>query len=174
MPATAVVRELSGAGPTPTVITAARFKTADDAVVDATNPVPIPVAGVNRSFWKCHELRFTGAFTTITNVAIFSDGGGFAGVTTFIADETIAPAAYQQASGVVGVNGDEMVAFHGGVTAKTDLFSFTTGAPKTVDAGPIAGPPVSSRHVVLQVDVPTTASQGDLPDETLTWRYDEI
>ena len=174
MPATAVVRELNGAGPTPTTLIAARFKTADDPVVDFTNPIPIPAAGTNRSFWKSHELRFSGVFGSISNVVIFSDGGGFIGVTTFVGDETITPAAYQQASGTVGVDGDEIVATHGGITAKTDLFNFTTGAPKTVDAGPIVASPSSSNHVVLQMDVPSTVSQGDLADETLTWRYDEI
>lgn len=174
MPATAVVRELNGAGPTPTAVTAARFKTADDPIVDSNNPIPVPVAGTHRSFWKSHELRFTGTFTSITNVVIFADGGGFIDVTTFAGDETIAPAGYQQASGVVGVNGDEIVAIHGGITAKTDLFSFITGAPKAVDAGPISGPPVSSRHVVLQMDVPSSAAQGDLGEEVITWRYDEI
>ena len=174
MPATAVVRELNGPVPTATVIAAARLKTADDAVVDFNDPIPIPAAGTNRSFWKSHELRFTGTFSQITNVNIFSDGGGFLGVTTFIADETITPAAYQQASGTVGVNGDEIVAIHAGITAKTDLSSFVTGARKVVDAGPIIPPPVSSRHVVLQMDVPSSAAQGDLADETLTWVYDEI
>ena len=84
MPATAVVRELNGPGPTPTTITAARFKTADDPVVDFNDPIPVPAAGTNRSFWKSHELRFTGTFSEITNVRIFSDGGGFIGVTTFV------------------------------------------------------------------------------------------
>lgn len=174
MPATASIRELNGAVPTATVITAARFRTDDDPVVDAVNPIVVPGAGTNRSFWKSHELRFGGSFSLIDNVRLFTDGGAFPDVTVFAGDQVLAPGAYQQASGVVGDTGDEMVATHAGIAAKTDVFTFIDGAAKLVDAGPIVGPPVSSNHVVLQMDVPATATPQDLPDETFTWTYDEI
>lgn len=174
MPATASIRELNGPVPAATVITAARFRTDDDPLVDADNPIVVPGVGTNRSFWKSHELRFGGSFANITNVRLFTDGGAFPGVTLFAGDQVLAPAAYQQASGVVGDTGDEMVATHAGILAKTDVFTFLAAASKLVDAGPIVGPPVSSNHVVLQMDVPATATPQDLPDETLTWQFDEI
>jgi hypothetical protein len=174
MPATATIRELNGPVPTATVITAARFRTDDDPLLDAVNPIVVPGAGTNRSFWKSHELRFGGTFANITNVRLFTDGGAFPDVTVFAGDQVLAPGAYQQASGVVGDTGDEMVATHAGILAKTDVFTFLAAASKLVDAGPIVGPPVSSNHVVMQMDVPAAATPQDLPDETFTWTYDEI
>jgi len=156
------------------IVTAAKFCTDDVYNPGTTNPIPIPAAGTKRSFWKSHCLNFGGTFTEITNVKIYTDEGGFGtGITTNIGNETIAEASYVEATGSVGDDGDEMVASHGGITGKVDLFGYGSAAPKDVDAGPISAPG-RCKHVVLQMDVADTASPGELSPETITWQYDEV
>lgn len=176
MAATVDVREINGAAAgTPTVVTAAKFCTADDPNPGTTNPIPIVTGQTKRSYWKSHELYLSGTYTQITTIKIYTDGGGFGtGITTYIGDETLVAGSYQQATGTPGDTGDEMVATHAGITAKTDLFTFVVGAPKTVDAGPYSTPPERTKHVVLQMDVADTASPGEKTPETVTWQYDEV
>lgn len=169
------VRELNGAGGTPTIVTAAKFCTADDPAPGTTNPIPIVVGQTKRSYWKSHELYLSGTYTQISNIKIYTDGGGFGtGITVYVGNETLASAAYQQASGTPGDTGAEMVATHAGITAKTDFFTYTSGAPKAVDAGPYSTPPERTKHIVLQMDVADTASPGEKTAETITWVYDEV
>ena len=181
MAATVDVREGNGAGPTWTVVTAAKFCTDDDYNPGSNNPIPIPAAGTNYSYWKSHELYLSGTYTSISNIKIYTDGalGWGAGVTCQIAVKTgdygVPPASYDQASGTPGDTGDEVVATHTwGFTGKTDLFTFTSGAPCDVDAGPYSTPPEQTDHVVLQLDVTTTATPGEKTPETIWWRYDEV
>ena len=177
--ATPVPTDTSALGP-PNI----RFKTADDSVIDANNPIPIPTSGTNRSFWKSIFLQATGGtFTQIDNVKFFTDGTGFpTGITVFVGDETPtknsgSTAGYDQATGTVGTNGNELTT-HSFITAKTDAFSFTSGSPKTVtisEAGAIINASgETTNYVVAQMDVADTASPGDLADETWTFQYDEI
>ena len=102
--ATPVETDTSALGP-PNI----RFKTADDAVIDANNPIPIPAGGDNRSFWKHIFLQATGGtFTQIDNVQFYTDGTGFGtGITVQIGNETPtknsgSTAGYDQATGTVG------------------------------------------------------------------------
>ena len=178
------------ATPVPTDTTALgppniRFKTADDSTIDANNPIPIPASGTKRSFWKHIFLEVTaGTFTQIDNVKFFTDGTGFGtGITVFIGDETPtknsgSTAGYDQATGTVGDDGDELTT-HVNITAKTEAFgNFTSGTPKTVsisEAGAIINAiGESTNYVIAQMDVASTAGPGDLPNETWTFQYDEI
>ena len=166
-----------------------RFKTADNATIDTLNPIPIPAAGTNRSFWKQIYIEVTGGtFTQIDNVKFYTDGTGFGtGITTYVGDElpthnSGSDAGYEVATGTVGTTGDELVANHGGITGKTDAFSYTSGSPKSPgnsltisETGNIINATgESTNYWVFQMDVGTTASPGDLPDETWTFQYDEI
>ncbi|GAJ06578.1 unnamed protein product, partial [marine sediment metagenome] len=127
-----------------------------------TFPIPIPAADTKYSFWKSHCLNFGGEFTEITNIKIYTDGGGFGtGITCNVGDETIDAADYVEATGTDGDTGTEMVAGHGGITGKADLFTYDVDTPKDVDAGPITEVG-QSKHVVLQLDVINTASLGEL------------
>ena len=177
--ATPVPTDTSGLGP-PNI----RFKTADDAVIDANNPIPIPAGADNRSFWKHIFLQATGGtFTQIDNVQFYTDGTGFGtGITVNVGNETptknsASTAGYDQATGTVGTTGDELTT-HSIVTAKTDAFSFTSGTPKAVsisEAGAIIDASgETTNYIVCQMDVANTASPGDLADETWTFQYDEI
>jgi len=151
-----------------------RLKTADDATIDDANPIPIPTSGTNRSYWKTLTLwAETSPTGTINNIKFYTDGGGFGtGITTYVGDET--SSTYDQATGTEGTTGDEMVANHSEITAKTDAFTYTSGVPKDV-SGSITNPDTGriSDYIVLQMDVGASASPGNLSDETFTIRYDE-
>jgi len=177
--ATPIDTDTSGLGP-PNI----RFKTADDAVIDANNPIPIPTSGTNRSFWKTKFLEATGGtFTQIDNVQFFTDGTGFGtGITTNVGDQTpthnsASTAGYDQATGTIGTTGDELTT-HTNISTKTDAFTFTSGSPKSISISEsgavIDAVGESTDYLVSQMDVTTTASPGDLADETWTFQYDEI
>ncbi len=162
-----------------------RFKTADDSTIDANDLIPIPGAGTNYSFWKHLYMRVTGGtFTQINNVKFFTDGTNFGtGIVTSVGDElpvnnSGSQAGYVVATGTVGTTGTEMVAGHAGITGKTDAFSFTSGAPKTITISEAGGILDASGertdYLVAQMAVDNTASPGDLADETWTFQYDEI
>jgi hypothetical protein len=176
MAATVDVRELNGSGPTPSVVTAAKFCTADNNNPGTSNPIPIVAATTKYSYWKSHELYFTGSFTSITNIDIYCDGDMFdTGCEVYIGDTTLASGSYEQATGTPGDTGNEMVANHTGISARTNLETYTSGSRKTVDAGPITSAGTSSKHVVLQCEVDgDTASPGEKGPETITWQYDEV
>ena len=163
-----------------------RFKTADDATIDSNNPIPIPTAGTKYSYWKQVYLYCdTAPSTKVDNIKFYTDGGGFGtGITLKVGDEfptknSGSDAGYEVATGTPGDTGDEMVAAHAGLTGSTDAFSFTSGSP-------LSGPSISeatsqidaigetTNYLALQMEVGTTASPGDLANETLTFQYDEI
>lgn len=175
MAATADVQECNGADTgTWTTVTNARFCTKDVYNPGTTFPVPIPSDGPNYSYWKSHCLSFGGSFTQITNIKIYTDGTDFGtGITTNVGNETIAEGAYVQATGTEGETGTEMVTGHSGITGKTGFFTFDVDSKKDVDAGPIEAPG-RCKHIVLQLDVASSATQGVLSPETITWVYDEI
>ncbi len=162
-----------------------RFKTADDPTIDANNPIPIPAAGTKRSFWKHIFLKATaGPFTQIDNVKFFTDGTGFGtGITVFAGDETpirtsVSTAGYDQATGSVGDDGDELTT-HTNITAKTEVFgNFISATPKSITIGE-AGAVIdaigeTTNYLICQMDVASTAGPGDLPNEVWTFQYDEI
>ena len=155
-----------------------RLHTADDNAQDLTNPIPI--AGVlKRSYWANVRLEFSGTFSQIDNIRHFCDGTiGFTHGTLGALQINSTPggvttAQYDQATGTPGDTGDELVATHTTVSAKTDIENHTSGAPLTVDAGPYSSADVSN-HVCLQEDVDTDATLGLQTAETLTFRVDEI
>ena len=67
-----------------------KFKTADDATIDNNNPISVPDAGTNYSYWKQIYLKCTVAPSTqIDNVKWYTDGGGFGtGITIKAGTET--------------------------------------------------------------------------------------
>jgi len=166
-----------------------RFKTNDNATIDAIDPIPIPATGSNFSYFKQIYIEVTaGTFTQINNVQFYTDGSNFGtGITTSIADQlpahtSVSDAGYEVATGTPGTTGDEMITVHAGITTETDAFSFTsacTFAPGDSTAIGEAGNIInaigeSTNYWVVQMEVASTASPGDLADETWTFQYDEI
>jgi hypothetical protein len=174
MAATATVQEGNGAGPTYTDITTARFATMDSYNPGTSNPIPVPTAGTNYSYVKTFRLKFTGTYTQITNVNIYTDGAGFGtGLTVNIGDQV--GQAYATATGTQGTTGTAMLTLYSGViTSKTDIFTYTSASQKVVDTTTITGNPAYGKVFMCQMEVGTTASAGTLSAETWTWQYDEI
>ena len=162
-----------------------RFKTNDDATIDQVNPIPIPAAGTKYSYWKQLYLKCaTAPSTKVDNVRFYTDGAGFGtGITVKVGDQlpaktSISDAGYEIATGTPGDTGDEMVAAHAGLTTSSDVFTKTSGSPLSVTIGEASSQidaiGETTNYVVLQMEVGTTASPGDLAEETFTWQYDEI
>jgi hypothetical protein len=180
----------TGAGPTDTDVTALgppniRMKTNDNATIDVIDPLPIPGAGTIRSYWKHMFLKaFTAPAVQIDNVKWYMDGTLFvSGVTLQVGNQTPtknsgSSAGYDQATGTPGADGDELVANHANITTKANANTKTSGAPLSVsisEAGSIIDAINElTDYVVVQMDVDSTPSPGDLADETVTFEYDEI
>ena len=166
-------------------LTNLRFKTADDNTQDTNNPIPIVSGQTKHSYWRHIYLHCTTAPTTkVDNLKFYTDGGGFGtGITLYAGDQfpthnSGASTGYELATGTPGDTGDELVANHTGISAKSDAFGYTSGSP-------LSGPSISesgsiidgigdgSDYVMLQLTVGDTASPGTLSAETLTIQYDE-
>ena len=178
MAAVYTVERGTGAGPAWATVTNVRLHTDDTNNQDLTNPVPI-AGSLKRSYWANIRLEFSGAFSQIDNIRHFCDGSidwtyGTSGALQVNSTPAgIIDANYDQATGTPGDSGDELVANHANVSAKTDIENHTSGAPLSVDAGPYSSAG-NSNHVAVQEDVDTDATQGLHTAEQLTWRTNEI
>lgn len=144
-----------------------RFKDADDATVDANDPLQVPVAGSIYSYTK--KLRAymeAPPDVQISNFRWYSDGeNGFGtgiGVTVKNLGVTWGANFKTQQSG------------------GSDLFGYDSGSPLDGD-GTDTGPFVPDDDgsyigdlIELQMSVASTASNGSLSAETLTLAYDGI
>jgi hypothetical protein len=161
-----------------------RLKTADDATIDLNNPIPIPDAGTNYSYWKHIYLKCaTAPDTQVDNVKFYADGTGFGtGITLNIGDElptknSGADTGYNVATGTEGTSGDVMTE-HSEITGVTNAFDYTSASPKSIsisESGNIIDAiGETTNYIVLQMAVADNASSGDLSNETMTFQYDEI
>lgn len=172
-----VTKEYNGAGPTATTITHLKHRAADTYVNDATNPVPKPVA-TGCAFWKTMGLYADAGADIYSDIKIY--GGGdptWTGATLYIGDET--SDVYDQATGTVDGSGDEIVAEHSEVTAKTSFFAtYTSMNMKAVgliggvaSLGPLGSPQRISKYVFMQLTVTSSVVAGSLANGTIYWRY---
>ena len=163
MAATVQLVEKNGAGGTQTDKTSGniRFKNADNATVDTSNPMVKPGAGVDYSFEKW--LRFNvsgGTYTEITNIKAYMDGANGLGTdVTLYAKAVTSYATPAEATATAGY---------------TNAFSYTSGSPLTLGAGPYTSTGEKADHLVMMLTVGTTASGGITPSETLTIAWDEV
>lgn len=162
MAATVTIVEKNGAGGTPTDKTSGtvRFKNADNSTVDLLNPMVKPDSGSDWSFEKWLRLNFAGSYTQATNLRCYSDGSS--GLGTGINVWAKATTAYATpAEGTAS-------------TGYANLFTYTSGAPLSLGAGPFTGVGEKGDHAVLLCEVQATAVGGLTPSETLTFAWDEI
>lgn len=163
MAATVQIIEKNGAGGTPTDKTSGqiRFKNADNATVDTANPMVKPGAGTDYSFEKWLRLNVTGGtYTEITNIKAYMDGANGLGTgVTLYAKAVASYATPAEATGTAGY---------------TDAFTYTSGSPLSLGAGPYTSTGEKGDHLVMMMAVGTTASGGITSSETLTISYDEI
>lgn len=178
MAATVTIRRWTGAGPTKTDITSINTRAnAEDAhsTAGTTNPIQVPAAGSNYSYWVSTQLSVDVTPSgTINNIKWYTDGAnGFGTGVTCIMNTA---SAYVQASGTAGTTGIELTTGnHASLAgAPSDAFSFTSGSPKSV-TGTMTNPTTGDlgHQVVYQIVVGTTAGPGAVAPETFTFRFDE-
>ena len=145
-----------------------------------SNPIRVPSAGTNYSYWVSTRLRCTVAPSgTVDNIKWFTDGAnGFGtGVTSKGAKaSTGTDSGYRQATGTAGTTGIQLTqVLHTGLDeAPVDVFTYTSASPKSL-VGSISSPSTGEfgDHLIYQIEVVSTAGPGVTPSETFTWRYDE-
>lgn len=162
MAATMLIHEKNGAGETATDKTGGtvRFKNADNPTVDLNDPMVIPSTGSDFSFEKWLRLNVSGAFTQVGNLRFYTDGAsGFGtGVNAFAKTEAVYATPDELTSGA----------------GYLDAFSYTSGAPLDLGVGPFTSTGDVGSYVVLGLEVESTAAQGTLTPETITFAFDEI
>ncbi len=163
MAATVQILEKNGAGPTTTDKTSGsiRFKNADNATVDLNNPMVKPTSGTDYSFEKW--LRFNvsgGSYSQITNIKAYMDGANGLGTGVLLwAKAVTSYATPAEATATTGY---------------TNAFSYTSGSPLTLGAGPYTSTGEKADHLVMMLAIDNTCSGGVTPSETLTFAWDEI
>lgn len=168
MPATILIHEMSaltiGVDKTSGTV---RFKGADDATVDANDPLQVPAAGSIYSYTKkLRPYMEVPPDTNISNLRWYSDGANGFGTGIAVTAKNI---------------GTTWAAnFNTAQAGGSDLFGYTSGSPldgDTTDAGPFL-PAADNSHIgdmiELQMSVASTAANGAKPGEALTLAYDEI
>lgn len=162
MAATVTIVEKNGAGGTPTDKTSGtvRFKNADNSTVDLLNPMVKPGAGSDWSFEKWLRLNFAGSYTQATNLRCYSDGSSGLGAGINVWAKAVATYA-TPAEGTAS-------------TGYANLFTYTSGAPLSLGAGPVTGVGEKGDHLVMLCEVTSSAAGGLTPSETITFAWDEI
>lgn len=163
MAATIQLVEKNGAGGTQTDKTSGniRMKKADNSTVDLLNPLVKPTSGSDWSFEKWLRLNVTGGtYTQISNLRAFTDGSSGLGTGINLWAKAVSsyatPAAATSSAGYA------------------NAFTYTSGAPLSLGAGPYTGTGEKGDHLVLALEVTSAASGGLTPSETITAQWDEI
>ena len=163
MPATVQIIEKNGAGPTTTDKTggSVRMKKADNSTVDLANPLVKPPSGSDWSFEKWLRLIVTGGtYSQITNLRAYTDGSS--GLGTGVNLWAKAVSTYS-----TPVQGSSSSGY-------ANAFTYTSGSPLSLGAGPFTSTGEKGDHLVLLAEVQSTASGGLTTAETVTIGWDEI
>lgn len=179
MAATVQIRRWTGSSgsPTKTNITSANtVANAQDAheatASSSSNPIKIPAAGTNYSYWVATRLYASVAPSgSITNIRWHTDGTNNFG--TGVGCNVGSAASYVQATGTAGTTGTVLNnTNYSGVGSPSNAFAYKSTAPLSV-TGSTSGTGDFGNFVVYQLTVATTASPGTTSQETFTWLYDE-
>lgn len=163
MAATVQIVEKNGAGGTQTDKTSGtvRFKNADNSTVDLNNPMVKPTSGSDWSFEKWLRLNVTGGtYSQITNIKAYTDGSSGLGTGINLWGKAVASYA-TPAEGTAS-------------TGYANMFTYTSGAALSLGAGPFTSTGEKGDHLVMLLEVTSSASGGLTPSETLTIAWDEI
>jgi hypothetical protein len=180
MAADVQIRRWTGTSGTPTKTNITSINTranAEDTHTTAgtTNPIQIPGAGTNYSYWVSTRLfANTAPAGTIDNIRWHTDGTANFGTGV---DANVAPATgYTQATGTAGTTGNQLttVAYTQLTGAPVDAFSMYPNATTNLAvAGSVTMTGDFGNFVVYQLTVGTSAGPGATAMETFTWLYDE-
>lgn len=142
----------------------------------SSNPVRIPSAGSNYSYWVTTRLAATTAPAgTINNIRWYTDGSDNfgTGVSTIAAQAQ----TYVQATGTAGTSGNLLTTLsHTGLSAAPVMpFTYIQGSPLAITGSFTFGAATGQfgNYMVYQLAVGTTASPGATSQLTFTWLYDE-
>jgi len=156
-----------------------RLSTSDVASPTANNPIPVPGAGTNYSFWATLRLKATANPDghTLNNLKVYTSTSTVPSGVTVLgqAANVSTDAGYRQATGTVGTTGTQLTAGnHTGLTgAPVSIFTFTSASPKSL-AGSTATTGLFGDHFVFQVGCDsTTVPASPAPANTIVFRYDE-
>lgn len=161
-----------------------RFKSADNAVVNNSDPLRRPNTGVYRSFEKWLRLNIVDLddADNVSNLEVFAEGTPNAGVSIWAR----AYASYCNAAG--NELADPNSPRSGGRAStgalpnpKVNLFTYTSESPLSLGAGPYTvnvddGDIVEAgigSYVALQMDVAPSAAEATTSSYSLVFRYDE-
>ena len=178
MAATVTIRRLTSTGPTSTDITSINTRAnAEDAhsTAGTTNPIQVPAAGTNYSYWVVTQLSVdVTPAGTINNIKWYTDGANGFGTGVTCKGETAT--GYVQATGTPGTTGLQLTTGNYATLAgaPSDVFAFTSGSPKSV-TGSMNNPSTGALgdRMVYQIEVGTTAGPGATASETFTFKFDE-
>ncbi len=151
-----------------------RFKNADNATVDTSNPLVIPASGQEYSYEKWLRFAATGAFTYLENLKFYTDGSDPYSAqncviwirnvgTTF---ETPAVPNETQDPPQVPVNGTP--------GACTNAYTYVSATALALSTGTITATGDIGDFAVLVMEVNNGASPGVVTVETVTFQYDEV
>lgn len=163
MAATVQLVEKNGAGGTTTDKTSGniRMKKADNSTVDLNNPMVKPPSGSDWSFEKWLRLLVAGGtYSQITNIRFYTDGSSGLGTGVNLWAKAVAsyatPALLTSSAGYA------------------NAFTYTSGAPLSLGAGPFTSTGEKGDHAVLGLEVTSAAAGGLTSSETVTVAWDEI
>lgn len=140
-----------------------RFKNADDAVVDANDPLVVPSVGSEWSFEKWLRLKIgaTPPDVEISNLRFYTDGTSNFGTGVTLWVKAVAAFA-TPAEGTAS-------------TGYVDAFTYDSESPLEFGDGPFSSADTEiGDHLVFLMEIASTASNGALAGETMTFAYDEI
>lgn len=177
MAASVLVREKNGAGETATDKTSGtvRFRNSDSATVDLNNPLIVPSSDREYSFekWLRMHIGATGPSSQITNLDFYMDGakGWQAGVKLW--GRSIS--AYSTPGVPTETNDPPQSPVNGTPAALTDAFTWTSGSPLSLGAGPFSTINTDmGDYLILVMEVEVGSTPELLTAETATFEYDEI
>lgn len=182
MPATVIINRWTGASsaPTKTAITSGNtVANANDThtatAAGSADPIRIPSAGTNYSYWVSTRLSASTSPTgSITNIKWYATGNNFGTGVGAIGNQGT---AYVTAVGTQGTTGNILsTASHAGLagSAPVDVFTYTSVLPRAIGGtlGSTATGDFGS-FFIYQVTVGTGAQPGTTGPSQFNWTYDE-
>ena len=171
----------------PTVVDAGSLETSGDDFLPMGNDLTIGDAGTVTfaSLQTIHSLSGSGKLF-VGNTLTISNGSGnaFAGVLSGTGNVTLGSGTLTLGgantySGITTLDSGALLKLAhatalGGTAGYTDAFTYTSGSPLTLGAGPYTSTGEKGDHLVMMLAVGTSASGGITPSETLTVGWDEI
>ena len=168
MPATLATYLYTGSTPTGEAISELILNTQDN---NDESAIRIPISGSHYSFWKHVALYLEdwGDSNQVSNIKFYCDGSiDWDGCILKCAEVT----NYDQATGVVGESGDEASANHTDNPTMVNVENYTQDSPLSLTGSTTTTGKAIDGYLLLQLEVTSSASLGDLPPEILCWRYD--